>query len=82
MGNVAVSSGFDFAKGQPCRGMPDLHARGLFPTANGDVDIERVKLDDAGNPAGPLGREDCRSAAAEGVQNDAVPAAAVAGQAR
>jgi hypothetical protein len=46
--------GLDVCKRQSSLDMPGLYASHLLPTTNGDIDVERIELDDASDPAGPL----------------------------
>ena len=51
-----------------------------MPPTNGEIDVQGIKFDDARNSTSPLGRKDSGSRAAKRVENDAIPAAAVADQ--
>jgi hypothetical protein len=54
----------------------------LLPATNGDIDVERIKFDDAGDPATSFGSQNCRSASRERIKNKPVTPAAVADQVR
>ena len=56
------------------------NAGGLLPAADRDVDIERVELDHPSDPARTLGCQNCRAAAAERIEDDAVAPATVTNQ--
>jgi hypothetical protein len=67
-------------KDQTRPGVPSRKACDFLPTANRNVDIERVQFDCPRDSACPLGRQDGRATAAKWIEDDAVPAAAVANQ--
>src|SRR6516165_662843 len=82
-GRVLVGlSGLGFCERQSSLDMPGLYARDLLPTANGDVDVERIKFDEAGDPASAFSRQNCRPASPKRVENEPIPAAAVADKIR
>ena len=62
--------------------MPSENSGQPLPTTNGDIDVERVKFDDPGDPAGPFCRQHGRAASAKWVEDDTVPTTAVADQIR
>ena len=61
-------------------GVPRWCPGDFLPTAKGDIDIEWIQFDPPRDSAGPLGRQDGRATAAKWIEDDAVPAAAVANQ--
>jgi hypothetical protein len=73
-------SGLGFCERQSSLEMTGLYARHSFPTANGDIDVERIKFDDAGDPARTFSGQNCRPASPKRVKNEPLPATAVADQ--
>jgi hypothetical protein len=63
-------------------GMASRNSCYVQPTANGDVDIEWVKFDNAREPAGAFGCQDRCAAATKRIEDEPVPAAAVTNQIR
>src|SRR5690349_13282237 len=51
-----------------------------FPAADRDIDVKWIEFDQPRDSAGALGRENCRSAAAEGIEDEPIALAAVANE--
>jgi hypothetical protein len=49
-----------------------------LPPTNGNIDVQGIKFDDERNSTSPFGRKNSGSGAAKRIENDAIPAAAVA----
>jgi len=62
--------------------VPSRYAGDFLPTANGDVDIERIKFDYPRDSACSLGRQDGCAGASEWIEDDPIAATAVADQIR
>ena len=50
----ADPSGLGFCKRPSSLNMPGLYAAHLLPTANGDIDVKRIKFYEAGDPSSPF----------------------------
>jgi hypothetical protein len=71
---------FHISKSPTRFGVPSRNACDFLPTANRDVDVERVQFDYPRGPTSLLGRQSGRAAATKWIEDDAVPPAAVADQ--
>src|SRR5215468_10544868 len=60
--------------------MQRLHVGKTFPTADSDIDIERVELHHSCASAGAFGCKDGRSATAKWIKDDPVSATAIANE--
>jgi len=60
--------------------MPGRNPGDLLPSADGEINVERVELDHPSDASGALGGEDCRTAAAERIEDDPVAPTAVSDQ--
>src|SRR5215469_5560001 len=60
--------------------MPGRNPGDLLPSADGEINVERVELDHPRDASGALGGQDCRAAAAERIEDDAVAPTTVSDQ--
>ena len=77
---LRLALGLDVGEAQTRLEVAHMSACDPLPATDRDVDIERIEFDESSNPSSPLGREDRRAAAAEGIEDDAVPTAAISDQ--
>ena len=78
----ADPSGLGFCKRPSSLNMPGLYAAHLLPTANGDIDVKRIKFYEAGDPSSPFSSQNCGSASPKWIEYEPVAPAAIADQVR